>query len=137
MIFPPSQNFLCWNITKFATLDVASYGCIIIWTSTSIWVILFKQLVLKLTVLNLRKTLLGILFDHQLKFHLHTTDIAAKANCSLGLIKRSFNYLDPDMLIKIFVGYSVLSVLASYIGILQFGNCNNCHLQPTDVLRVK
>ena len=27
---------------------------------------------------------LGILFDHQLKFHLHTTDITAKANRLLG-----------------------------------------------------
>ena len=75
-------------------------------------------------MLNLRKTLLGILFDHQLKFHLHTTDIAAKANCSLGLIKRSFNYLDPDMLIKLFVGYSapVSVVRPSFIATLEYCN---------------
>ena len=46
---------------------------------------------------------LGILFDHQLKFHLHTTDVAPKANRLLGLIRRSFDYLDPDMLVKLFV----------------------------------
>ena len=46
---------------------------------------------------------LGILFDHQLKFHLHTTDVVAKANRLLGLIRRSFDHLDSDMLIKLFV----------------------------------
>ena len=48
-------------------------------------------------------TYVGILFDHQLKFHLHTTDVAAKANRLLGVIRRSFDYLDPDMLVKLFV----------------------------------
>ena len=59
---------------------------------------------------------LGIFFDHQLKFHLHTTDVAAKANRLLGLIRKSFNYLDLDMLVKLFV--TVCS--PSYFGTLQF-----------------
>ena len=46
---------------------------------------------------------LGILFDHQLKIHLHTTDVAAKANHLLGLIRKSSDYLNPDMLVKLFV----------------------------------
>ena len=46
---------------------------------------------------------LGILFDHQFKFHLHTTDVAVKANHLLGLIGRSFNHLISDMLIKLFI----------------------------------
>ena len=46
---------------------------------------------------------LGILFDHQLKFHLHTTDVAAKANCLLGLIRRCFDHLNSDMLVKLYV----------------------------------
>ena len=46
---------------------------------------------------------LGILFDHQLKFHLHTTDVAAKANRLLGLIRRCFDHLNSDMLVKLFV----------------------------------
>ena len=46
---------------------------------------------------------LGVLFDHQLKFHLRTTNVAAKANRLLGLIRKSFDYLDPDMLVKLFV----------------------------------
>ena len=46
---------------------------------------------------------LGILFDHQLKFHSHTTDVTAKANHLLGLIRRSFDHLDSDMLVKLFV----------------------------------
>ena len=60
-------------------------------------------MVLKLRVLNLRKTYIGVLFDHPLKFHLHTIDVAAKANHLLGLIRKSFDYLDPDMLVKLFV----------------------------------
>ena len=43
---------------------------------------------------------LGILFNHQLKFHSHTSDVAAKANCLLGLFMRSFDYLDSGMWIK-------------------------------------
>ena len=46
---------------------------------------------------------LGILFDNQLKFHHHTTTIVTKANRLLGLIKRSFDHLDSDMLTKLFV----------------------------------
>ena len=60
---------------------------------------------------------LGILFDHQLKFHPHTTDVAAEANRLLGLIRKSFNYLDPDMLVKLFV----TACCPSYFGTLQFG----------------
>ena len=37
---------------------------------------------------------LSILFDNQLKFHLHTTEVAVKANRLLGLIRRSFDHLD-------------------------------------------
>ena len=46
---------------------------------------------------------LGILFDNQLKFHSHTTEVAAKANRLLGLIRRSFDHLDLDILTNLFV----------------------------------
>ena len=49
---------------------------------------------------------LAILFDYQLnqlKFHSHTTEVAAKVHCLLGLIRRSFEHLDLDMLTKLFV----------------------------------
>ena len=46
---------------------------------------------------------IGILFDNQLKFHSYTTEVAAKANHLLGLMRRSFNHLDLDMLTKLFV----------------------------------
>jgi len=42
---------------------------------------------------------LGFLFDDQLKFHIRMTHVTAKANRILGLIKRSFEYLDSTMLI--------------------------------------
>ena len=56
---------------------------------------------------------LGILFDHQLKCHLHTTDVAAKANRLLGLIRRCFDHLNSDMLVKLLV-----TVVSSYTRIL-------------------
>jgi len=45
---------------------------------------------------------LGVLFDGRLKFHNHTTEITAKANRMLGMIKRSFEYLDSSMVTKLF-----------------------------------
>ena len=45
---------------------------------------------------------LGVILDYQLKFCLHTTEVAVKANRLLGLIKKSFDYLDSDMLTKLF-----------------------------------
>ena len=45
---------------------------------------------------------LGILFDSQLKFHDHTAQVTTKANQVLGLIKKSFDYLDPIMLTQLF-----------------------------------
>ena len=41
---------------------------------------------------------LGVLFSHSLKFGDHISTIAHKANRLLGLIKRSFGYLEPQML---------------------------------------
>ena len=48
---------------------------------------------------------LSIISDNQLKFHLHTTEVAVKANRLLGLIKKSFDYLDSDMLTKLFTAF--------------------------------
>ena len=52
-----------------------------------------------------KDTDLGIILDHQLKFHLHTTEVAAKTNRLLGLIKNFFDYLDSDMLTKLFTAF--------------------------------
>jgi len=46
---------------------------------------------------------LGIIFNNRLKFHDHTTEITAKANRLLGLIRKSFQYLEQDMLVTLFV----------------------------------
>jgi len=46
---------------------------------------------------------LSIVFDDQLKFPMHnTTHVTAKSNRILGLIKRSFEYLDSTMLTLLF-----------------------------------
>ena len=45
---------------------------------------------------------LGILFDNNLRFHGHSTEITTKANRVLGMIKKSFEYLDPGILTKLF-----------------------------------
>jgi len=36
--------------------------------------------------------------DHQLKFHQHSTEATVKANQLLGLIRKSFDHLDSEML---------------------------------------
>ena len=45
---------------------------------------------------------LGVLFDQQLKFDRHIQSAINKANKMLGIIKRSFSYLDSDMLIRLY-----------------------------------
>ena len=45
---------------------------------------------------------LGITFDNQLKLREHTTGIIAKANHLLEIIKKSFDNVEPDMLVKLF-----------------------------------
>ena len=45
---------------------------------------------------------LSILFDSHLKLHDHTAQVTTKANRILGLIKKSFDYLDPIMLTQLF-----------------------------------
>ena len=59
---------------------------------------------------------LGILFDHQLKFHLHTTDVAAKANRLLELIRRCFDHLNLDMLLFVTVVCPMLEYCSSVWG---------------------
>ena len=42
---------------------------------------------------------LGVVIDHNLKFHQHATAAAAKVNfCILGLINKFFEHLDVDSL---------------------------------------
>ena len=42
---------------------------------------------------------LGIVFDNHLKFHDHTIEVTAMTNHLLGIIRNSFEYLEPDMLV--------------------------------------
>ena len=48
---------------------------------------------------------LGIILDHQLKFHQHSTEVTVKANWLLGLIRKSFDHLDSEMLTKLFTAF--------------------------------
>ena len=45
---------------------------------------------------------LGILFDECLKFHDYTTEVTAKANKVLGMVKRSFEHLNSCKISKLF-----------------------------------
>ncbi|MES9905973.1 MAG: reverse transcriptase family protein [Sedimenticola sp.] len=45
---------------------------------------------------------LGLLIDNKLKFSEHTTKSVSKANRNLGLIFRTFTYLDKDMFVQLF-----------------------------------
>ena len=46
---------------------------------------------------------LGVVVDSQLKFEEHITRIVKKANSVMGMIRRSFLYLDKDMFKKLFI----------------------------------
>ena len=45
---------------------------------------------------------LGVLIDQDLKFHEHASFATNKANRVLGLIKKSFSYLNSDMLVRLY-----------------------------------
>ena len=59
---------------------------------------------------------LGIILDHQLKFHQHSTEVTVKANWLLGLIRKSFDHLDSEMLTKLFTALFVqhLNIVMQY-----------------------
>ena len=48
---------------------------------------------------------LGVLFNSSLKFGNHISKIVHKANRLLGLIKRTFSYLEPQMLRLLYTTY--------------------------------
>ena len=45
---------------------------------------------------------LGITFQHDMKFDIHINNIVNKANRLLGLIKRTFSYMDRDTFLIIY-----------------------------------
>jgi len=45
---------------------------------------------------------LGVMVDHQLKFHQQTVSVASKANQILGIISKSFECLDVDFLPRLY-----------------------------------
>ena len=45
---------------------------------------------------------LGVHIDNRLKFHKHIETAVNKANSKLGMIRRSFEYLDGDMLVQLY-----------------------------------
>ena len=44
---------------------------------------------------------LGILTDSKLKFHMQTNTVVSKAYCIFGLISKSFEYKDSNILLKL------------------------------------
>ena len=48
---------------------------------------------------------LGITVDSSLKFHTHTSTVAARANRMLALINKSFEYLNTSMLLQLFKSF--------------------------------
>jgi len=45
---------------------------------------------------------LSILFDDKLKLYDHTSTVAGKGNCLLGLISKSFKFIEPEMVSKLY-----------------------------------
>ena len=54
----------------------------------------------KIAVSTVEKDL-GVIFDNKLKFHDHVAEKCLKANRVTGIIRRSFSFLDKDMLTKL------------------------------------
>ena len=48
---------------------------------------------------------LGIIVDSSLKFHVHTSTVAARANRLLALINKSFEYLNTNMLLQLYKSF--------------------------------
>ena len=46
----------------------------------------------------------GVTFSTDLKFNLHINNVIKKSNQLTGLIKRSFTYIDKEMLLKLYKG---------------------------------
>ena len=46
---------------------------------------------------------LGIYFDQFLKFSIHCAKSASKANSMLGLIKRTFSYMDKEIFLNLYI----------------------------------
>ena len=45
---------------------------------------------------------LGITFDSNLNFEIHISNITKKANQMLGIIRRTFNYMDKNIMLKLY-----------------------------------
>ena len=45
---------------------------------------------------------MGVVFDKSIKFDIHIQKAVAKGNQILGLIRRSFDYIDKDMFLKLY-----------------------------------
>ena len=67
---------------------------------------------------------LGVLVDDELKFHIHAQATIAKANQTLGLIKRTFTSRSPTVMTKLYK-----SLVRPR---LEFGMCIACPINKTD-----
>ena len=62
-----------------------------------------EDLNIQLNEVNSEKDV-GVTFSNDLKFDLHINNVVNKANQMLGIIKRSFTYLDRDMFLRLYKG---------------------------------
>ena len=50
---------------------------------------------------------LGVVFDQKLEFDKHINETISKGNKMLGIIKRSFTYLDNNTFLVLYILYSI------------------------------
>ena len=62
---------------------------------------------------------LGITFDSNLNFDKHISNVTKKSNQMLGLIKRTFTYMDKDMFLKLYK-----ALVRSHFGVWK------CNMEP-------
>ena len=95
---------ICYNFTYYAQIMFklyssfpmfcCSYGHIATVSKYKHLQLTTMVLTISMEELDTTHSDLGILFDSQLKFLDHTTQVTTKANQVLGLIKKSFDYLE-------------------------------------------
>ena len=69
---------------------------------------------------------LGITFQHDMKFGIHINNVVNKANRLLGLVKRTFSYMDENMFLTIYK--SIIRPIIDY-GDSVWNPCLKKHIQ--------
>ena len=87
---------------QYSRTNLLLLECLLTWLATqtlfSVSTEGFRGIIYELRTLTSEKEL-GITFQHDMKFDIHINNIVNKANRLLGLVKRTFSYMDKNTLL--------------------------------------